>query len=201
MQVRTLRPSGTACLRSCRGRRAGSGEGQPGDRTFWAGLWAVGGGRAGRGRPCRSVSQATKALAIRTSAQRGSVSARSLGDPVCPAGVPCWVGARMARALRRPLWGQQDTGLLLSLWGGGRSTSVLVQPHSPSGCTRGGLGSALTGKLACRSSPVSCPLSVFFTTCSCYFLSKEISRTSKCPARKLRVFLHAQNCTWVFTEA
>ena len=99
VQVRTLRPSGTACLRSCRGRRAGSGEGQPGDRTFWAGLWAVGGGRAGRGRPCRSVSQATKALAIRTSAQWGSVSARSLGDPVCPAGVPCWVGARMARAL------------------------------------------------------------------------------------------------------
>lgn len=90
VQVRTLRPSGTACLRSSGGRRAGSGEGQPGDRTFWAGLWAVGGGRAGRGRPCRSVSQATKALATRTSAQRGSVSARSLGDRVCPAGVPRW---------------------------------------------------------------------------------------------------------------
>ena len=71
--------------------------------------------------------------------------------------VPCWVRARMAPALRWLLWGQQDTRLLLSLWGRGWSTPVLVQSHSPSGCTRGGLGSALAGKPVCRCSPLCRP--------------------------------------------
>ena len=77
-----------------------------------------------------------------------------------------------------------------------------MQPHSPSGYTRDCWRPGLCGQANLFVAPArSAALSVFFTTYLCYFLSKEISSTSKCPARKLRIFLHAQTCTWIFTEA
>lgn len=108
----------------------GAGQGlvktnQPGDCTFLGlGLRAAGGWRKGwMWELCWSASRAIKALAVRTGAQLGLCQRPLSGGPRLPCG-RCRVGlgARMAHALCWPLWGQQDTGLLLSLWGKGRLT-------------------------------------------------------------------------------
>lgn len=152
----------------------------------WAWGLSEDGGRAGRGRPCWSASRATKALAMRTSAQRGLRQRLLSGRPHLPCGRRhVGSGARMAHALRWLLWGQQDTGLLLSLWGRGWSTLVLVQSHSPAGRTRAAwaLHSRQTRLWLQPGRPLSAPL----TASLCQFPSKGISSASKCPARERRV--------------
>lgn len=139
---------------------------------------------------------------MRTSAQRGLRQRPLSGRPHLPCGRRhVGSGARMAHALRWLLWGQQDTGLLLSLWGRGWSTLVLVQSHSPAGRTRGGLGSALEANppvAPARAPPKRAshrvPVSVSFQRdFKCFQVSSKgaesLSRhkTSKCPARELRV--------------